>query len=82
MVGMSLDTLPLMAQMKNVMLENTIKTSQSIIGGCINDNLMKRQFKQFNNSDNINKMTTAQHKSLNIAKTTTNNVGNPCLDLG
>jgi hypothetical protein len=68
MVGMSLDTLPLMAQMKNVMLENTIKTSQSIIGGCINDNLVKRQFKQFNNSDNINKMNNISAQVIEHSK--------------
>ena len=68
MVGMSLDTFPLMAQMKNVMLENTIKTSQSIIGGCINDNLMKRQFKQFNNSDNINKMNNISAQVIEHSK--------------
>jgi hypothetical protein len=63
-----LDTLPLMAQMKNVMLENTIKTSQSIIGGCINDNLVKRQFKQFNNSDNINKMNNISAQVIEHSK--------------
>jgi hypothetical protein len=68
MVAMSLDTLPLMAQMKNVMLENTIKTSQSIIGGCINDNLMKRQFKQFNNSDNKNKMNNISAQVIEHSK--------------
>ena len=68
MVGMSLDTLPLMAQMKNVMLENTIKTSQLIIGGCINDNHMKRQFKQFNNSDNINKMNNISAQVIEHSK--------------
>ena len=68
MVGMSLDTLPLMAQMKNVMLVNTINTSQSIIGGCINDNLMKRQFKQFNNSDNINKMNNISAQVIEHSK--------------
>ena len=68
MVGMALDTLPLMVHMKDVMLENTISTSQSIIGGCINDNLMKRQFKQFNNSDNINKMNNISAQVIEHSK--------------
>jgi hypothetical protein len=68
MVGMALDTLPLMAQMKDVMLENTINTSQSIIGGCINDNLMKRQFKQFSNSDKINKMNNISAQVIEHSK--------------
>ena len=68
MVGMSLDTLPLMAQMNDVMLVNTIKTSQSIIGGCINDNLMKRQFKQFSNSDKINKMNNISAQVIEHSK--------------
>jgi hypothetical protein len=68
MVGMSLDTLPLMAQMNDVMLVNTIKTIQSIIGGCINDNLVKRQFKQFNNSDNINKMNNISAQVIEHSK--------------